>query len=225
MDAHTAGLPGQTAAPVAPAAPGLAAITAFFEDPTSLRDLLKFCLFHLGDGATDLDAEDALHEFYASRGQKVFDTFKPGGQSLRDYFKYCLKRFCWPRGKKLRERINSADPVAEDCEYGEDGSVGGIPIPETREDWNPELKLLAEERDRNREAELSRVRAAIGKLPRDDQRLLRLLYPQETQEDPHQKIPYPAAAQDLHITPNAAKVRHFRAIRRLRRILKVKNGG
>ena len=225
MDAPTVGLPGRTAAPVAPAAPGLAAIIALFEDAASLRDLLKFCLWNLGDGATDLDAEDALYEFYAARGQRVVHTFKPGSQSLRAYFKCCLKRFCWIKGEKLRRRINSAVPVEEDCEYAEDGSIGGVPLPEPHEDWNPELKLLTEEGNRKRKAELARLPDAISRLRPGDQRLIRLLYPQEAQEDPHQKVSYSAAAQDLHITPNAAKVRHFRAIQRLRRILKVKHGG
>jgi hypothetical protein len=63
VSAPTIGPLGQTAAPVAPAAPGLAAINALFEDPVSLRDLLKFCLWHLGDGATVPDAEDACTTF------------------------------------------------------------------------------------------------------------------------------------------------------------------
>jgi len=216
---------GQTAAPVAPAPSGLAAINALFEDPVSLRDLLSFCLWHLGDAAAVPDAEDALQDFYVSRGQKVVDTFKPGSQSLTDYFKCCLKRFCWARGRQLRKRINNTEPVGEDCEYAEDGSSGGMPLPEPHEDWNPELKLLAEERERIRKAELARLRDAISKLRPGDQRLIKSLYPQGTPDDPHQKVSYSAAAQDLHITPNAAKVRHFRAIRRLRRILKVKHGG
>ena len=214
MDAPTVGLPGQTAAPVAPAAPGLAAINALFEDPASLRGLLRFCLWHLGATATPLDAEDALYEFYASRGQRVVDTFRPGSRTLTAYFKYCLMRFCWSEGEKLRKCINSADPVQEDFEYAEDGSVAGVPLPEPHEDWNPELKLLAEERNRKREAELARLREAIRQLPSDGQRLLRLYY--------EEKLSIPdIAARHLHISESAVKVRLHRLRRRIALSLKV----
>jgi RNA polymerase sigma factor (sigma-70 family) len=96
-------------------------------------------------------------------------------------------------------------------------------LSETREDWNPEIRLLLEERNQTHAAELSRLRDAITKLSPADQLLIRLLYPEGVQEGFLQELSRPDVAQHLQITENALKVRHFRAIRRLRRILKVKH--
>lgn len=221
MDSTTPRLPEASA--TAPGLPELGAvIDALLEDHNSAKKLIRFCLWHLGNGCTAEDAEDALYEFYSLHRHEVIDTFRPGPQSPEDYFKYCLKRFCWDQGKKIRNSIRNTESIEQRREYEEDGSRMEIPIPETRERWNPEAKMLAHERERKSEADLLRLPKAINRLQPEDRELIRLVYWQKMEHRSSQKVSLSAASQGLGITPNNAKQRHLRVIGRLRRIMKVK---
>lgn len=197
------GLSQQTSAPAAPGKSAASEIEALLSNRDALRQLLGYCFLNLGDGATHEDAEDALQDFCATSLPKVVDSYKPGPQSLTDYFKLCLKRFCWKRGKQLRRRIKETDSFVGDCE-----------LIEERQDSSPLEKLLTAAKVREREVYESRLREAISQLPSDGQRLLRLYYVE--------KLSIPdIATRHLKISESAVKVRLHRLRRRIALSMKV----
>jgi RNA polymerase sigma factor (sigma-70 family) len=126
---------------------------------------------------------------------------------LTDYFKLCLKRFCWKRGKRLRQRIKETDSFVSDCQ-----------LTDVRQDSSPLENLLTATEVEEREACESRLREAIRQLPSDGQRLLRLYY--------EKKLSIPDIAdRHLHISESAVKVRLHRLRRRIALCLKVDNDG
>jgi RNA polymerase sigma factor (sigma-70 family) len=176
------------------------AIEILFEDPETLKGLVKWCLFHLGVGTTNEDAEDALQDFYAAHGRRVKATYKPGSQSLVDYFKLCLKRFCWKRGKQLRKRKSSEMAL-------DHASRNGHQVAVDNQDSSVAQKILREADELTREREESRVLAEIAQLSIHDQQILGLYYEKE--------LPMREVAARLGISESAAKVRLFRARKRL----------
>jgi DNA-directed RNA polymerase specialized sigma24 family protein len=136
-------------------------IDNLIDDRASLKALVNFCLFHLGYGATEQDAEDALQDFCAKRRQKVIDSYKPGSQTVTTYFKVCLKRFCWQKGKQLRQRRRYQESLKN-----------GVEVVSEREDSSALQKILADADERERESEQSRLVAAIAQLTPAAQNLI-----------------------------------------------------
>lgn len=167
-----------------------AEIDALLEDRAKLRELVQYSLWDLGPGATFEDAEDALQDFCARHRQKIIDTYKPGAQPPTAYFRLCLQRFCWKRGERLRRERRNVDPLV-------------IDLTDERQGSDPLRKILSEADQREREARESRLQEAIGHLPIEGQRLLKLYYEEGL---PIREI----ATQHLHISEPATKVRLFR---------------
>src|SRR5690349_18582735 len=119
------------------------------------------CLFHLGYGASNEDAEDALQDFCATHRQKVIDTYKSGAQSPVDYFKLCLKRFCWRRARQLRRRRIDQESLTNSLQL-----ING------RDDSSPIDKILTEAHQRERDKQESRLVEAVAQLSPDRQNLL-----------------------------------------------------
>jgi RNA polymerase sigma factor (sigma-70 family) len=178
-----------------------ATVEALLEDRGTLKELLRFCLWNLGSRATPEDAEDALQDFCARNGQKITDTYKPGPQSFKTYFKLCLERFCWKRCRQLlrhrkqtRLMIKDLNTIAMDRDPG------------------PLAKLLADADGQQREKIESRLQEAIGELSPDVQRLLNLFYEEKLSI---REI----AEQHLHISESAVKVRLTRIRSKLKALI------
>jgi RNA polymerase sigma factor (sigma-70 family) len=180
-----------------------ATIDSLYDHKETLKGLLKWCLFHLGDGATIEDAEEVLDDFRISDRGKVAATYKSGGaQSLVTYFKLCLKRYCWKRGKRLRIRRLPEESLDRALRNGrqfadEDASA------------NPLQKMLCEQ-DQNEE-KISRLYTEIEQLPADDREILRLRY--------EEGVSLKKVAVHLGIGDSAAKARMRRIKKRLKSLL------
>lgn len=192
MDTFGSGLPEPIAESAVLSPSGAAAIDALLDDRAALKKLVQYCLWHLGWDASYEDAEDALQEFCTRYRQRVIDTYKPGAQSLITYFKLCLSRYCWKKGKQLRRQAQDADSLAVDLQVIDDNKIG-----------SPLERILAGRDDRKREDLEGRLSEAISHLPPDQQQLLKLRY------EENQSIRQIAA--ELGISESAAKVRLFRA--------------
>jgi RNA polymerase sigma factor (sigma-70 family) len=184
-----------------------ARLSSLLSDRRTLDHLRKFCLYHLGYGATAEDAKDALQDFCLQSGLAVAAGYKPGTQTLLAYFKFCLKRFCWGRGNQLRERARLQDSLDEPGRNGQ----RPLEFADESPDSDPFEKLLE---DAEREKARSRVLAATDKLSREDREILHLQYELE--------LPMREIATRLEISEEAAKVRAFRARARLRDRLEMK---
>ena len=200
MDTAARRLPDDIAPASVPLELG-ATVEALLEDRGTLKELLRFCLWNLGSRATPEDAEDALQDFCARNGQKITDTYKPGPQSFKTYFKLCLERFCWKRCRQLlrhrkqtRLMIKDLNTIAMDRDPG------------------PLAKLLADADGQQREKIESRLQEAIGELSPDVQRLLNLFYEEKLSI---REI----AEQHLHISESAVKVRLTRIRSKLKALI------
>jgi RNA polymerase sigma factor (sigma-70 family) len=178
-----------------------ATVEALLEDRGTLKELLRFSLWNLGSRATPEDAEDALQDFCARNGQKITDTYNPGPQSFKTYFKLCLERFCWKRCRQLRRHrkqtrlmIKDLNTIAMDRDPG------------------PLAKLLADAEGQQREKIESRLQEAIGELSPDAQRVLKLFYEENLSI---REI----AEQHLHISESAVKVRLTRIRSKLKPLI------
>ena len=201
MDTIGPGLPERIGPSTAPGESGAAAINALLENRASLRKLVQFSLWHLGGSPlTYIDAEDALQEFCINRCEQVIATYKPGAQSLIDYFMLCLKRFCWRKGKQLRRSRRDAYLLATE-----------LNVIREHQDSSPLQKMLTKDKERKRDAQRSRLRESINQLPPGDQ----LLLMHHAEERPIREI-----AGYLGIAESAAKVRLLRLRRRLAALLK-----
>jgi RNA polymerase sigma factor (sigma-70 family) len=84
--------------------------------------MLRCALRHLGSGATYAKAEDALQGFFLSWGS-VFNTYRPAEKDAIRFFDYalfCLKRFCWREGDKIRKQDSietKPDHVRDDSSW------------------------------------------------------------------------------------------------------------
>lgn len=201
MDTLVPRLPdGIDAAPVPPEL-GAATVETLLDNRATLKELLRFCLWHLGSRATPEDAEDTLQDFCARYGQKITDTYKPGPQSLETYFKLCLKRFCWKRCKQLQRHRNQTRLM-----------IKNLNIIAPHRDPGPLTKLLTDADSQQRERIESRLQEAIGELPPDAQRLLRLFY--------EERLSIREIAENhLHISESAAKVRLVRIRSKLKPLI------
>ncbi len=164
MDTVAPRLPDDLAAASVPLELGPATVEALLEDRGTLKELLRFSLWNLGPPATPEDAEDTLQDFCARNGQTITNTYKPGPQSLKSYFKLCLQRFCWKRGKQLRRHRKQTRLMIKD--------LNTIAL---HRDPGPLAKLLADAEDQPEKIE-SRLQEAVGELSPDAQRLLKLFY-------------------------------------------------
>jgi RNA polymerase sigma factor (sigma-70 family) len=183
-----------------------AAIDSLYDHKETLKGLLKWCLFHLGDGAAIEDAEEVLDDFRVSDRGKVAATYKPGGaQSLVTYFKLCLKRYCWKRGKRLRTHRLPEESLDQALRNGRQ-------FADENPNANPLQQMLREldERDRNKE-KISRLYAEIEQLPPDDREILRLRYAEG--------VSLKKVAVQLGIGDSAAKARMRRLKKRLKFLL------
>ncbi len=146
---------------------GAGGIDALFESSDALRNLLQLCLWHLGGYATDCDAEVTLYNFDAKHRLKVIRSYKPGKQSLVQYYKLCLIRFCWREGRKLRRmQQESFDAALADGQEFEDENEG-----------QPTDDRLRDEAEwRSSESEKSRMRDAANQLSSADRDLVRMYY-------------------------------------------------
>lgn len=189
MDTVGPRVPDDLAAASVPLEVGPVTVGALLEDRGTLKELLRFCLWNLGSGATPEDAEDALQDFCARNAEKITNTYKPGPQSLKSYFKLCLERFCWKRGKQLRRQKRQSRLMMKD--------LSTIAL---HRDPGPLSRLLADSDGQEPEKIESRLKDAIDKLPPDAQRLLNLFYEEGLSI---REI----AEKHLHISESAVKVR------------------
>ena len=189
MDTVGPRVPDDLAPASVPLEQGPVTVGALLEDRGTLKELLRFCLWNLGSGATPEDAEDALQDFCARNAQKITSTYKPGPQSLKSYFKVCLERFCWKRSKQLRRYKKRTRLMIKD--------LSTIAPPR---DPGPLTGLLAAADGEDGEKLESRLKDAIDKLPPDAQRLLKLFYEERLSI---REI----AEKHLHISESAVKVR------------------
>jgi RNA polymerase sigma factor (sigma-70 family) len=181
----------------APATSGASAIDALLDNRTSLRALLVFCLYELGPGATYQDAEDALHDFCLLNRQKIIGRYKPGAQSIVTYFKLCLRRFCWKRGRTLRLRLGGSVSLEDVLELGDAHHDSSLRHPVADDAEPSEREVLRE-----------RLRKVMGTLTAGDERLLKLFYVENLSI---REI----ATKHLHKSESAVKVQLFRVRRRL----------
>jgi RNA polymerase sigma-70 factor, ECF subfamily len=160
-------------------------------DAALLRDLLRCCLWSLGEYAREgeypkkEDAEQALSDFcIAGHLRQVAVSYKPGPQSFFSYLKLCLKRYCHKRTKRESVRRRREK--------------------QTDEWWSPPVdpeKTLA------RKEELARSIAALYMLGSVDRELLALRYVD--------RLTVRDAAAAAGISTAAAKVRIHRARKKL----------
>ena len=191
MDTAARRLPDDIAPASVPLELG-ATVEAILEDRGTLKELLRFCLWNLGSRATPEDAEDALQDFCARNGQKITDTYKPGPQSFKTYFKLCLERFCWKRCRQLRQHRKQTRLMIKD--------LNTIAL---HRDPGPLAELLADAEGQQREKIESRLQEAVGELSHDAQLLLKLFY--------EEKLSIREIAEKhLHISESAVKVRLIR---------------
>jgi RNA polymerase sigma factor (sigma-70 family) len=193
-------LPDDIAASV-PLELGPATVEALLEDRATLKELLLFCLWNLGSRATPEDAEDALQDFCARNGRKITDTYKSVPQSLKTYFKLCLKRFCWKRCKQLRRHRKQTRLMIKD--------LNTIAM---QRDPGPLTRLLTDADGQQREKIESRLQEAVGELPPDAQQLLKLFYEERLSI---REI----AEKHLHISESAVKVRLARIRSKLKPLI------
>ena len=207
MDTVAPRLPDDLAAASVPLELGPATVEALLEDRGTLKELLRFCLWNLGPRATPEDAEDTLQDFCARNGQTITNTYKPGPQSLKSYFKLCLQRFCWKRGKQLRRHRKQTRVMIKD--------LNTIAL---HSDAGPLAKLVADVEDQQREKIESRLQEAVGELSPDAQRLLKLFY--------EEKLSIREIAEKhLHISESAVKVRLTRIRSKLKALIAVARKG
>ncbi len=197
------------AASPAPAGAGpstIAVAESFLEDPGKRKRLLRFCLWHLGRGATAEDAEDALSDFVKDCLPKVCAHYKADKGSFEAYLNTSLRNFCWKRGKELRrkrrveiavEQMSPADGVPADFD---DPSPGCSPA-----------EMLEQQEER------SAVRNAVAMLSAEDEAVILLRYKDELS---HAEI-----GERLNISEGAARTRLHRAQERVRQYLAVRHGG
>lgn len=189
MDSAVSRLPDDIAAAAVPGELGPTSVEGLLGDRGTLRELLRFCLWNLGQDATPDDAEEALQDFCTRNAQKITNTYKPGPQSLKSYFKLCLKRFCWKRGKQLRRDRDRTRKMIED-----------LSTIAPHRDPGPLARLLADADSQEREKMKSHLKDAIEQLPRDAQLLMKLFYEQRLSI-------CEIAEKHLHISESAVKVR------------------
>jgi RNA polymerase sigma factor (sigma-70 family) len=201
VDTAARRLPDDIAPASVPLELGPVTVEAFLEDRSTLKELLRFCLWNLGSRATPEDAEDALQDFCARNGQKIADTYKPGPQSFKTYFKLCLERFCWKRCRQLRRHRKQTRLMIKDLNTI---AVHGDP--------GPLAKLLADADGQQREKIESHLQEAIGELSPDAQRLLKLFYEEKL-------LIREIAEQHLHISESAVKVRLTRIRSKLKPLI------
>jgi RNA polymerase sigma factor (sigma-70 family) len=194
-------LPDDLAAASVPLELGPATVEALLEDRGTLKELLRFCLWNLGPRATPEDAEDTLQDFCARNGQTITNTYKPGPQSLKSYFKLCLQRFCWKRGKQLRRHRKQTRLMIKDLNtiaaHRDPGALS---------------RLLTDADGHEREKNECRLREAIGELSSDAQRLLKLFYEERLSI---REI----AEKHLRISESAVKVRLTRIRSKLKPLI------
>lgn len=189
VDTAVPRLPDDIAAARVPGEMGPTTVEALLGDRGTLKELLRFCLWNLGQDATSEDAEEALQDFCTRNTQKITNTYKPGAQSLKSYFMLCLKRFCWKRGKQLRRERNQTRKMIED-----------LSTIAPHRDPGPLARLLADADGQEREKMKSRLKEAIEQLPSDAQLLVKLFY--------EEKLSIREIAEKhLHISESAVKVR------------------
>jgi RNA polymerase sigma factor (sigma-70 family) len=194
-------LPDDVAAASVPQELGPATVEALLGDRSTLKGLLRFCLWHLGSHATPEDAEDALQDFCARNSQKITNTYKPGPQSLKTYFKFCLRRFCWKRAKQLRQHRKQTRLMIKD--------LNTITL---HRDPGPLIRLLTDADGQRHEKIVSRLQEAIGELSPDAQRLLKLFYEERLSI---REI----SEKHLHISESAVKVRLTRVRSKLKLLI------
>ena len=207
MDTVGPRLPRDLAAASVPLELGPVTVGALLEDRGTLKELLRLCLWNLGSGATPEDAEDALQDFCARNAQKITNTYKPGPQSLKTYFKLCLERFCWKRSKQLRRHKKQTRLMIKD--------LSTIAL---HRDPGPLTSLLATGDGQERAETESRLKEAIAKLPSNAQRLLKLFYEERLSI---REI----AEKHLHISESAVKVRLTRIRSKLKPLITVAREG
>jgi RNA polymerase sigma factor (sigma-70 family) len=176
-------------------------VEALLEDRGTLKELVRFCLWNLAPSATPEDAEDTLQEFCARNAQKITNTYKPGPQSLKSYFKLCLQRFCWKRCKQLRRQRKQTRLMIQDL---------NTIVP--HRDPGPLSTLLMTVDGDEREKIKSRLRKAVDELPSDAQRLVKLFYGERLSI---REI----AEKHLHISESAVKVRLTRIRSKLKLLI------
>lgn len=113
------------------------------------------------------------------------------------YFKLCLRRFCWKRGRTLRLRLGGTVSLEDVLELGD-----------AHHDSSPPHPLADQAESSEREVLREHLRKVIGKLMAGDQRLLKLFYVENLSI---REI----AAKHLHKSESAVKVQLFRTRRRL----------
>ena len=190
-----------------------------------LRVLLVYCYSQLGDFAQFADAEDAYSSFAIpsvltgrSPLGAVIDAYdpghspeKPGCIQFANLLLKALKRFCRRIGMQIEKRRRRfEDPVP--AGLGEDAVEVEIPAPSGS---NPERDVIQTED----EAEAARVEAArrvaltgcLNELRPPDRYII--------VEHDIKGRPLKQIAAELGIAEVAARVRHHRALRRLRECL------
>ena len=192
MDTVAPRLPDAIAAASVPSVPlelGPATVEVLLGDRGTLKELLRFCLWNLGSRATPEDAEDVLQDFCLRNSQKITNAYKPGPQSLKSYFKLCLKRFCWKRRGQLQRHKKQTRLMIKD-----------LTTIALHSDPGPLTRLLRDADGQQREKIESRLHEAIGELSPDAQRLLKLFYEERLSI---REI----AEKHLQISESAVKVR------------------
>lgn len=200
-------LPDDIAAASGPLELSPATVEALLEDRGTLKELLRFCLWNLGSNATPEDAEDVLQDFCVRNGQKITNTYKPGPQSLKSYFKLCLKRFCWKRCRQLQRDRKQTRLMIRD--------LNTIAL---HHDPGPLSRLLTDADCRRRERIESRLQEAIDELSPDGQQLLKLFY----EERLSIRV---IAEKHLQISESAVKVRLARIRSKLKSLISADRKG
>lgn len=177
-------------------------IDALFETDDSLLKLLRFCLWYLGPDATDCDAEVVLYEFDAEHRSKVFQSYRPGKQSLASYYRLCLRRFCKRKAKQL-QRIggSSYEAAPSDGQQFRDGNHA-----------QPIDQVIQEEAERRAaEKAEARMRNAVNRLSPKQRRLVQMQYEEE--------LPLKEIATRVGSTEGSVKVTQFRIRQQLKKLV------
>jgi RNA polymerase sigma-70 factor, ECF subfamily len=150
-----------------------------------------------------LDPSDVVQEALADADRKLSAYLRERPLPFYPW----LRRLAWKRLLKLVQRhFHSQKRSVRREEPGvlPDDSIQELAAQLSVSESGPSEQLLREELR-------ERVRAALGRLPERDREVLALRYLEQ--------LPIRDVAEVLGITEGAAKVRHLRALERLRRLL------
>ena len=102
-------------------------VVVLLHGPRVLRQLLAYCLWHLGRPAMPEDAEDAWGDYVVPKGRQersrldaVIDAYdpgrtpgKPGWEQFRNLLLSDLARHCWRRGARMRHHLYRFPPLPQ----------------------------------------------------------------------------------------------------------------